>query len=189
MIDRLFGSKTRTKLLGLFSQKPDESFFVRQLARATDEQLNAIRRELANLEQLKIIQAKTVGQKKFYQAQINNPIFKSIKDLFLALAEENKKTLLQKFKSFKGLKQIFISGIFENDKSSSIDALIIGDMDNKKINNIVALLEQLAGQSVRFTHFTSDEFAERTQLSDRFLYNYFQTKHSILVNNFKSQLD
>jgi len=158
---------------------------VRQLARLTDEQLNAVRRELANLEKLRIIKAKSLGQKKYYQAEISNPIFKSIKELFLVLAEENKKTMLQRFKSIKGLKQIYVSGIFENDKTASIDSLIVGDLDNKKIVAIVALLEQLAGQSVRFTHFTIKEFAERTQLSDRFLYNYFQNKHSILVNNFK----
>ena len=186
MIDRLFGSKTRTKLLKLFSEKPDESFYVRQLSRSTNEQLNAIRRELANLEHLKIIKAKAVGQKKFYQAEVNNQVFKAIKDLFLALTGENKKLLLQKFKSIKGLKQIFVSGIFENDKTSSIDSLIIGDLDTRSLNNIVALLEQLAGQSVKFTYFTTAEYAERTQMSDRFLYNYFQTRHSILVNNFKS---
>ena len=186
MIDRLFGSKTRTKLLKLFSEKSEESFYVRQLARQTDEQLNAIRRELANLEHLRIIRAKSIGQKKFYQADTANPIFKSLKDLFLALSGESKKLLLQKFKSIKGLKQIYTSGIFENDKSSSIDALIIGDLNSKSLANIVALLEQLAGQNVKFTHFTPAEYLERTQMSDRFLYNYFQTRHSILVNNFKS---
>ena len=108
MIDRLFGSKTRTKLLSLFSHKPEEQFFVRQLARLTDEQLNAVRRELANLEKLRIIKAKNLGQKKYYQAETTNPIFKSIKKLFLVLAEENKKTILKSFKRFKGIKKIYI---------------------------------------------------------------------------------
>lgn len=186
MIDRLFGSKTRTKLLKLFSEKPTEQFFVRQLARQVDEQLNAIRRELANLEHLRIIRSKVLGQKRYYQAEQDNAIFKSLKDLFVALANEDKKVLLQRFKSVKGLQQIFTSGIFENDKVASIDALIVGDLTPKSLSNIISLLEEMAGHSVRFTHFTKAEYAERVQMSDRFLYTFFQSQHSILVNNYKA---
>lgn len=185
MIDRLFGSKTRAKLLKLFCTHADEQFFVRELTRHISEHLNAVRRELANLEALKIIKSKNLGQKKYYQADSNNALFKAVKDLFSSAELEQRKLLLQKFKSIKGLKQIIVSGIFENEKIASTDALIIGDLETKSLTNIVALLEQLAGQSVRYTHFSSEEYMDRSQKSDRFLYNFYQLRHSILVNNFK----
>ncbi len=185
MIDRLFGSKTRTKLLKLFCTHADEQYFVRELTREINEHLNAVRRELANLEALKIIKSKSLGQKKYYQADVNNSLFNSVKELFASAEQEQKKSLLQKFKSIKGLKQIIVAGVFENEKSASTDALIIGNLDTKSLNNIVSLLEQLASGSVRFTHFTYDEYIERSQKSDRFLYNFYQLRHSILVNNFK----
>ncbi len=49
MIEQLFGSKTRVKLLGLFYSNPDRPFYVRELTRKIDEQINSVRRELANL--------------------------------------------------------------------------------------------------------------------------------------------
>ena len=49
MIDALFGSKTRVKLLGLFMNNPERSFYVREITRNIGEQINSVRRELANL--------------------------------------------------------------------------------------------------------------------------------------------
>ena len=47
MIDQLFGSKTRVKLLELFYSNPNRSFYVREITRKIDEQINSVRRELA----------------------------------------------------------------------------------------------------------------------------------------------
>ena len=47
MLEQLFGSKTRFKLLRLFFRDPDRSFYVRELSRAIDSQINAVRRELS----------------------------------------------------------------------------------------------------------------------------------------------
>jgi predicted transcriptional regulator len=58
MIDALFGSKTRVKLLHLFLNNPGQSFFVREITRKIDEQINSVRRELANMIQVGIITGK-----------------------------------------------------------------------------------------------------------------------------------
>jgi DNA-binding transcriptional regulator YhcF (GntR family) len=183
MIDRLFGSKTRSRLLRLFAAHPGDQYFVRQLARQINEHVNAVRRELANLEYLKIIKSQSIGQKKFYQTDDNSQIFKVLKELLVAANTDQKKIFLQKFKSIKGLQQIIVSGVFENEPLAASDALIVGNLSEKSLKNIVVLLEQLAGASVRFTHFTSSEFLDRTRGSDRFLYNFYQLRHSLLVNN------
>ena len=54
-IEKLFGSKTRAKLLQLFYENPEKSFYVREMTRVIDEQINSVRRELLNLESIGII--------------------------------------------------------------------------------------------------------------------------------------
>lgn len=44
MIDALFGSKTRVKLLHLFLNNPGQPFYVREITRKIDEQINSVRR-------------------------------------------------------------------------------------------------------------------------------------------------
>src|SRR6266496_3682412 len=43
MIDALFGSKTRVKLLHLFLNNPGKSFYVREITRLIDESLSGVR--------------------------------------------------------------------------------------------------------------------------------------------------
>lgn len=55
MLEQLFGSKTRTKLLKLFLLNDDRPYFIRELTRIIDTQINSVRRELQNLLDCKII--------------------------------------------------------------------------------------------------------------------------------------
>ena len=51
-IEQLFGSKTRSRLLQLFLNNSTNQYFVRELTRKIDAQLNSVRRELNNLVEL-----------------------------------------------------------------------------------------------------------------------------------------
>ena len=61
MIDALFGSKTRVKLMHLFLNNPGKSFYVREITRLIDEQINSVRRELANMLEVGVITSDTVS--------------------------------------------------------------------------------------------------------------------------------
>ena len=55
MFEQLFGSKTRVKLLSLFYNNPERPFYVREITRKIDEQINSVRRELQNLLNIGIV--------------------------------------------------------------------------------------------------------------------------------------
>lgn len=50
MLNTLFGSQARVKILKTFLLNPDEQYYIRQLARDLKLQVNSVRRELENLE-------------------------------------------------------------------------------------------------------------------------------------------
>ena len=49
MLQKLFTSKTRVKLLTLFIMDPGREMYIREIAITTKENINSIRRELTNL--------------------------------------------------------------------------------------------------------------------------------------------
>jgi len=55
MLEQLFGSRTRIKLLKIFLAQPYERFFIRELTRKIGERINSVRREIANLERLGVV--------------------------------------------------------------------------------------------------------------------------------------
>src|SRR5438128_7349184 len=67
MVEQLFGSKTRVKLLQLFYSNPNRSFYVREITRKIDEQINSVRRELANLLSIGIIASETNNNRLYYE--------------------------------------------------------------------------------------------------------------------------
>lgn len=59
MLEKIFGSKARVKILKAFLIKPDEKFYIRQLARDLKLQVNSVRRELINLEDFGLLYSDT----------------------------------------------------------------------------------------------------------------------------------
>ncbi len=79
MLEDLFGSKTRAKLLTLFFNNPENAFYVRGISRELHENINSIRREIINLEKIGLIRAVPFDK-------INEPAADLAKDI-----QENKK--------------------------------------------------------------------------------------------------
>lgn len=57
MLSNLLGSKARVKILKLFLLNTEEKYYIRQIARNLDLQVNSVRRELENLEKFGLLLA------------------------------------------------------------------------------------------------------------------------------------
>lgn len=82
MIEQLFGSKTRVKLLQLFYSNPNRSFYVREITRKIDEQINSVRRELANLMNVGIIVSDNTNNRLYYEVNQNFEYYLPLKEIF-----------------------------------------------------------------------------------------------------------
>src|SRR3954452_16556703 len=82
MIDQLFGSKTRVKLLQLFYGNPNRSFYVREITRKIDEQINSVRRELSNLLSIGIITSDNTNNKLYYEVNQKFEYYQPLKQIF-----------------------------------------------------------------------------------------------------------
>ncbi len=94
MIEQLFGSKTRVKLLRLFFSNPNRSFYVREITRNIEEQINSVRRELANLLSLGLITSDSSNNKLYYEVEQNYEHYDALRAMFSAavsIEEKNPK--------------------------------------------------------------------------------------------------
>ena len=57
MLEQLFGSKTRVRILRLFLNNPSQPYYLRELTRKLKSQLNSVRREINNLGKMGIIKS------------------------------------------------------------------------------------------------------------------------------------
>src|SRR5207253_11312501 len=82
MVEQLFGSKTRVKLLQLFYSNPNRSFYVREITRKIDEQINSVRRELSNLLSIGIIASEDTNNRLYYEVNQKYEFYKPLSEIF-----------------------------------------------------------------------------------------------------------
>jgi len=75
MLERLFTSRVRVRLLTLFLTHPTEAFYIRQIARLTGETYNNVRQELQNLAQLGLILSERRANATYYRANVEHFLF------------------------------------------------------------------------------------------------------------------
>jgi hypothetical protein len=198
MVEQLFGSKTRVKLLQLFYSNPNRSFYVREITRKIDEQINSVRRELANLLSIGIISSDDTGNRLYYEVNQNYDYYQPLAEIFGGAApastKKNKKTVTKAAKaaptnpvaeSLKALGNVELAlytGQFTRDESSGIDFLLVGDINQTQLNKYIAELEQKEGKEIRYTVMTLDDFRYRQQVKDRFIANVMSAKVQVLAD-------
>jgi nucleoside diphosphate kinase len=129
MIDKLFGSKLRAKILGWFFLHTDERYFVRQLKGLLKEDAANISRELLRLADMGILTCQTEGRQKYYQANKDCPVFAELRGLIVKTAGLVD-VLRGSLKSLsKKIKAAFVYGSFAADSAkagSDVDLMVIG---------------------------------------------------------------
>jgi hypothetical protein len=199
MIEQLFGSKTRVKLLQLFYSNPNRSFYVREITRKIDEQINSVRRELANLLNVGIIVSDNTNNRLYYEVNQAYEFYEPLRVIFgggtmpAALADKKAGTTVkprkgaltpeeEKLKALGNLEIVVFTGQFTRDEASGIDILVVGDVNQNAIQKYVSDLESQENKEIRYTVMPLAEFNYRRQIKDRFITTVIDSKKQIIVD-------
>jgi hypothetical protein len=187
MIEQLLGSKTRVKLLQLFLSNPNRSFYVREITRKIDEQINSVRRELANLLNIGIIVSDTTNNRLYYEVNQSYEFYQPLREIFGSTGVKDSKTVApskQKddLKSLGNIDILIYTGQFTRDDRAGIDMLIVGSTNTHAVQKFVADLETKEGKELRYTIMTLTDFRYRQQVKDRFLNSVMAAKKQVVID-------
>lgn len=193
MIEQLFGSKTRVKLLQLFYSNPNRSFYVREITRKIDEQINSVRRELSNLLSIGIIVSENTNNKLYYEVNQSFEYYKPLQQIFgggvkKAPAKQADDAAADKTEQNADLKAIghvqlaLYTGQFTRDETAGIDFLVVGDVNRNALKRYVDELEAREGKSIRYAAMKLSDFQYRQAIKDRFAVSIENAKKQILVD-------
>ncbi|MFZ5364818.1 MAG: PEP-utilizing enzyme [Patescibacteria group bacterium] len=82
MLDKLFNSKTRVAVLGLFFNDEDKKSYIQEIIKSAKTDAANTHRELDKLEKLGILKSKKQGNQKYYFLNKDNAYFEALKRLF-----------------------------------------------------------------------------------------------------------
>ncbi len=193
MIDKLFGSKTRVKLLHLFMNHPGQSFYVREITRLIDEQINSVRRELSNMLEVGVITSDTSDNKLYYQVNQRYEFYTALRAIFAGepiTAEQSGPTNAQGvneqyialINEIPSLRLALFSGVLVKGSMSPVDVLLVGNLPAAKVKAAIAMIEKFEGREINYTVLPYDEFYYRLSVRDRFITEVLAGKHSVAVD-------
>jgi predicted nucleotidyltransferase len=192
MIDALFGSKTRVKLLHLFLNNPNRAFYVREITRKIDEQINSVRRELANMLSIGIIKSDNSSNNRLYY-EINQEYthFKPLRDIFVDSKLKSKAAdavvehsdWQKRLKPLGDVRLALFSGSLVRGSLSDVDVLLVGNINKTQAKKFLKELEEEEGRSLNYTMMSYEDFYYRLSIKDRFVTEVIRGKHTVLVDS------
>ncbi|MFH1191916.1 MAG: hypothetical protein V1655_00395 [bacterium] len=190
MLEQFFGSKTRMELLNFYFSNINKSFYVRELVKLTGMQLNSIRRELDNLVKFGILmedkeykpvsnsftneQCNLPIKRKYYKLNNNFVLYKEIETLMLKSKLLLENNLIKKLKELGKIKSLILTGIFIGVKDSSIDILIIGEVDKNKLKELIHKFGTYVNKDLNYSVLSEEEYKYRLNIKDRFLFDILE---------------
>jgi len=185
MYETLFGSKTRVKLLSLLLTNTGRAFYVREITRTINEQINSVRRELLNLKSIGLVTSVEKKGKIYYEANPKFEFYSEIKRIF----EKTNKTPTGEDKTTFGIRKsgdisyAALMGVFVGDAASQVDLFVVGEVDKRKMKSVLTNLEKEIGREVNYCVMTVNEYEDRSMLFDRFLTEIMASPKKILINS------
>ncbi len=190
MIDALFGSKTRVKLLRLFLANPEKSFYVREITRLIGEQINSVRRELSNMLRVGVIVSNNYDNKLYYAANQQYAYFTPLKMIFAderpsEQTDHNKKNSIPwvgDIARLSGLKIAIVAGALVRGSTSRVDILLVGRLSESRVGVAIKKIEKAEGRELNYAVMSYDDFYYRLSVRDKFVMEIMNSKHSVVVD-------
>lgn len=174
-IKALFVSQTRLKLIHAFFYFPHEIYYVRQLVRLVDEEINSVRRELTNLAEAGIVESEVRGNRLYYWANLASPLFDDLLKITHQTSGFGAKVIksgphLGKIKFLLYSQNFAHHGQRQND---SVDFIVVGDVLLKHLDPLVKAEEVRRGREINYMVMEKSELRLRLQRRDPIIVDFF----------------
>ena len=187
MLQKLFGSEARVKVLELFTLNAGSEFYLREIAQRTGLAVRSVQRTVKDLSDIGILDREARGNSVYFRLNAANPITLDLKAIFLktvGLAE----LILEALADESQIDAAFVFGsVAKGDEiaSSDIDVAIIGKIASRRLTDIVTNLERQTGREVNITTFSREEWGERISTGDHFATTLLREPKILLVGDEK----
>ncbi len=183
VLEMLFGSKTRVRVLRLFLLNPESEYSASEVAKKNMISIASVRKELNALKKISFIKEKSKKGLKTYLLDSSFHFYPELKSLISKSTASPESKSLARLKGIGEVKLALISGIFLNYPKSKVDmVLVVNNVSRGKLKNLMSSLEAEIGKEVSFALMNSEEFKYRLDMLDRFLLDFLEGPHTELVD-------
>ena len=184
LIDILI-SKVRVKVLELFLGNPGQIYHVREKVRRVDEEINAVRRELARLEKTGLLTSEWRANRRFYATRREYIFFNELLSIINKTVGLGGTIIANKQKVGK-IKYAMLSSFFVKGKpytQNDVDLFVVGTIVLPELSSIIREEEARRAREINFTPMTEEEFNFRKNRRDPFVMGILAKPRVMLIGD------
>jgi len=186
ILEQLFDSPLKVKLLRLFLRNPEEKFTLKEISKRTKSDSRQCIAQIKKLLNIDFLEAQVRKKRKVYFVNPNFDFYNELRTLVLKSPSASKKKILSKLKKIGKIKLAVLSGVFVNLENARADMLIVGNyIKKKKLTRLIKDLEAEVGKEIDYVIMGPEEFQYRYDMYDRFLRDILERPHEKLINKLK----
>lgn len=178
-LEKLFGSKTRAKLLALFFENTEKSYYVREITRVIEEQINSVRRELTNLSALGLVKIENYENKVYYSANMKHPFARPMTEIFArsnamnyAVDGQTIEVRRTTWEDYVRPVANLVSALIVTNRlpgQDGLDLLIVGDDRTHKLTHWAEIIEKRQGKPLNYAIISREDYIYRKSVRDKFI--------------------
>jgi predicted nucleotidyltransferase len=172
ILEALFTSQARISVLELFLLNASNRYYLREVASLTQQPVQAIQRELARLEAGGLLSMTPEGNRRYYRANRESPIFPELKALIVKTAGLGDLLRRHLRKSKASIRVAFLFGSYARgleSAKSDIDLMVIGQVTARALSNLLAPARETLGREINAVILPTSELRRRFADNNTFL--------------------
>lgn len=190
ILDQLFDSPVKVRVLKLFLRNAEEAFSVDDVATRTKSTVKEAQAELDPLSDIGLLASRKMSKKGkikkaglYYFANSSFEFYQELRTLVLKSSPTSKEKILNNMKKLGRMKMVVLAGVFLNNDNSRVDLFLVADNFNeKKLQHFLKEMEAEIGKDISYAFMNTDEFSYRYGMFDRFILDVLERPHEKLVD-------
>lgn len=185
LLSHILSSQVRAEIFRLLFSEDKKSIYLRDLQRQSGLSIGTIQKEIANLKELDLLISKRDGNRLYYAANTDHPVYKEICGLVektAGIVEQLKEVL----SSTKGIDCAFIFGSYakgEEKSHSDIDLIIIGTVGLRILSSVLRPITEKTGREINPHVYAMKSWKEKIKKKDHFIKSILIDKKIFLIGD------
>ncbi len=184
-------SRVRVKMMDLFFTNPNEMYYVRQITRKINEEINAVRRELDKMLGYGLLRSEQRGNRLYYYLNKRYLYFQELQQMVIKSTGLGKK--IRKLRRKLGtLELVVFSGRFVRrlaPRQNEVDVLVIGEVVLPELEALIKQEEERIDREIRVAVFEKKEFDFRKTRRDPFIMDVLYGSRVMVIGSEEEFVD
>ncbi|MEW6263160.1 MAG: MarR family transcriptional regulator [Thermodesulfobacteriota bacterium] len=180
----ILSSRVRAEIFRLLFALDEKELHLREIERRAGLSLGAIQQELKKLVKLDLVTPRRDGNRLYYRANTEHPLYLDIRKMVLKTA--GLVEILKRALDREGVEVAFVFGSLASHKekaASDVDLMVIGAVGLRALSSWLSGVAEQIGREVNPHTMTVDEFRRRQEKGDHFLSNVLDSQKLFIIGH------